>query len=118
VDPSAQDVLAKLPKSIEDGIHVALKLGLNHIWIDKFCIDQTNARDKHDQIQQMDAIYRSAELTIIAAAGDGPDHGLPGINGTPRIPQWTVQVGSHTFTQALPHPGETVAKSKWASREW
>lgn len=115
---NAQDVLSKQPKSIEDSIQVTLTLGLNHVWIDRYCIDQENDREKHDQIQQMDAIYRSAELTIIAAAGDDPNHGLPGINGTPRMPQTTVHIGSHIITQTLPHPSATVAKSKWASRGW
>jgi hypothetical protein len=34
-----QDVLSKQSKSIEDSIQVALALGLNHVWIDRYCID-------------------------------------------------------------------------------
>jgi len=32
-----------------------------------------------EQIEKMDLIYWHAEATIIAAAGDGPFHGLPGV---------------------------------------
>lgn len=35
--------------------------------------------DRHAQIQQMGAIYSSAQVTLIAAAGKDPTHGLPGI---------------------------------------
>jgi hypothetical protein len=67
------------PKVINDAIEVTLKLGLQYLWIDRYCIDQSNKEDKHNTIQVMDLIYANARLTIIAAAGETPDHGLPGV---------------------------------------
>jgi hypothetical protein len=36
--------------------------------------------DKHNQIQQMDAIYLSAHLTLIATVDMDPQYGLPGVS--------------------------------------
>jgi Heterokaryon incompatibility protein (HET) len=57
-----------LPKVISDGIVVTKVLGLQYLWVDKFCIDRENPNEKHDQISRMDAVYKRAEITIIAAA--------------------------------------------------
>jgi hypothetical protein len=72
-----------LPKTIEDSIHVALQLGIPYLWIDRYCIDQSNDSEKLHLIQNMDAIYSGSAITIIAASGQDPHHGLPGINDTP-----------------------------------
>ena len=34
------------------------------------------------QIENMGRIYKNAEFTIIAAAGDGPEYGLTGVSTT------------------------------------
>lgn len=63
-----------LPATIRDIMTVTKNLGLQYLWIDRFCIDQNNPEEKHDQIRQMDVIYARAKITIIAAAGE--DGGL------------------------------------------
>jgi hypothetical protein len=112
---SEQHKLDRFPKTIEDSMQVAMDLDIWYLWVDRYCIDQSN---KHDQIQQMDAIYRSAGLTIIAAAGDGPNHGLPGVNGTPRLGQQTIRIGDCVLVQSLPHPSSVISECRWASRGW
>lgn len=51
-----------LPRVIEDGLTVALKLGggFHYIWVDRYCIDQENEEEKHTQISNMDMIYEGA----------------------------------------------------------
>ncbi|KAE9372755.1 hypothetical protein N431DRAFT_536716, partial [Stipitochalara longipes BDJ] len=66
----------------------------------------------------MDLIYANARLTIIAAAGDGPDYGLLGVSGTPRKPQPGLKVGSFFMASILPLPRWVIERSNWASREW
>ncbi|KAF5257351.1 hypothetical protein FOXYS1_12120 [Fusarium oxysporum] len=62
---------------------------LSYVW-------ETECPEKREQIQKMHKIYREADLTIIAAAGDGPDYGLPGIS-TPRVsaPSVDLRLGAH-----------------------
>lgn len=61
-------------------------------------------------------VDRGAELTIIAASGTGPDHGLPGIS-TARAPRSTLTIGNHIF-MAVEHPGRQIGSSKWSTRGW
>jgi hypothetical protein len=114
----ADDDLPSLPRTIEDSIIVARRLDFRYLWVDRYCINQTDIGDKHHQIQQMDAIYRSAKLTIIAAAEDGPDYGLPGVSGIARTVQQNFHVGRHCIVQTLPHPSSLLSESKWATRGW
>src|ERR1700761_6545285 len=66
----------------------------------------------------MDAIYRRAELTIIAAAGEDENFGLPGVGATPRKGQPVSNVGKIQVVSTMSHPHHTIPSSKWASRGW
>lgn len=70
----------KLPLTIEDAITVTKDLGFQYLWVDQYCIDQEDQADKARQISQMNLIYKSADLTIIAAGGDSCQSGLPGVS--------------------------------------
>ena len=58
----------------------------------------------------MGAIYSSASLTLVAASGDDPTYGLPGIS---RPPTHYGQFGG-----TRDNPITCVHTSKWASRAW
>jgi hypothetical protein len=117
-DESIRPKLQNAPKVINDAINVTLKLRLRYLWVDRYCIDQSSKDDKHNQIQLMDLIYANARLTIIAAAGENPDYGLPGVRGTLRKLWPSLKVGTHFMVSTLPHPSWSVRNSKWASRGW
>ncbi|MCJ1446859.1 MAG: hypothetical protein MMC23_007366 [Stictis urceolatum] len=107
-----------LPATIEDAMKVTVSLGYTHLWIDRYCIDQDDAIEKHDQIQKMDKIFEGADLVIIAAAGDDPHYGLPGVSVRSRIQQPNLSIGKHTFVSIMNDPWKVIQKSKWASRAW
>lgn len=86
--------------------------------MDQYCIDQDDANEKHNQIVQMDKIYSEASLTIIAAAGDGADYGLPGVSIRPRSPLPQVQLHGLALRSTTTYPHDLVESSKWASRGW
>ncbi|KAF4419990.1 hypothetical protein F53441_14408 [Fusarium austroafricanum] len=89
-------VLGKFPQTIEDTITVALEIGIQFIWVDRYCVPQHECSEKREQIQMMHKIYREADLTIIAAAGDGPKYGLPGISAIrTKAPSVDIQIGPH-----------------------
>ncbi|KAH8773990.1 heterokaryon incompatibility protein-domain-containing protein [Hyaloscypha finlandica] len=110
--------LDNCPKVINDSIDVTLKLMFQYLWVDRYCIDQLDETDKHHQIRQMDLIYTNAEATIIAAAGDGPGYGLPGVNGTLRKQQPHLRIHGHLLASTLPHPSWSISNSTWATRGW
>lgn len=103
---------------IEDAIAVVKELGMRYLWIDRYCIDQGNAKTKHQQIANMDSIYADAELVILAAAGDNPTYGLPGVQGRTRNPQPSVKLGGKLLISALGDPVQLLEKSKWMTRGW
>ena len=110
--------LQTLPKTIEDCIEATLSFGLQYLWIDRYCIDQSDVEAKTDQISRMDMIYANAEITIIDAAGSGPYFGLPGVNKTKRAPQPSLKIDGVTLVSTLPSPRWSLQQSTWVSRGW
>lgn len=104
------------PKTIEDALEVTKMLGIPYLWVDRYCIRQDREDEKHDQISRMHLIYHNAHVTIIAAAGTGPEDGIPGIRGTPRISQPYAESTDDLLVAAFPHPTNVIKRSKWASR--
>lgn len=113
---ATEATIAHFPKVIEDSLAVTLALGLHYIWVDRICIAQDDSQDKLLQINQMDLVYAKAVITIVAAAGAGPNTGLPGINGVPRVNQDQIVFGSMLST--LPLGSYTLQRSKWVTRGW
>jgi hypothetical protein len=70
------------------------------------------------QIGQMDLIYANAQVTIIAAAGEGPHHGLLGVAGTLRTVQPALRLGKHHIASTLAKGTAIAGQSKWAWRGW
>jgi hypothetical protein len=115
----------QLPKTIEDAMSVALDLGIPHLWVDRYCIDQNDDTAKQNTIRNMGAIYEGASLTIIAAAGNGPEYGLPGVRHTPRqfyfSHDFMAQLGTAVAWDDLiviETPHSEVLRSKWNTRGW
>ncbi|RGP71700.1 hypothetical protein FLONG3_7004 [Fusarium longipes] len=113
-DTAAKTLPKTVPPVIKDSIKVAEELGYQYIWVDRYCIGEDEG--KQFQINNMDKIYRSSALTIIAAAGVGPSHGLAGVSA-PRDPQHLARVGDHVIYR-LAKPAKLVNNSTWATRGW
>jgi hypothetical protein len=64
----------------------------------------------------MTGIDQGADVTIIAAAGNGPDYGLPGISRD-RLPQSSLVVGNKVFV-TVENPVREIRASKWDQRGW
>lgn len=112
-----------LPNTISDAILVARKLRMRYLWIDRYCIRQREPQtkeekdEKHGQIARMHHIYGGSSITIIAAAGHGPDHGLPGVSTRRRAPP-IVRLPNRTLFATLPDPKLLVDNSAWSKRGW
>lgn len=111
--------LMDLPQTIDDAITATKALGFQYLWVDQYCIDQGDTEDKLRQIRHMDIIYKCADLTIIAAAGDGCDYGLPGVSASRRnfLNPFVVD---DFFTFGI-HPRENYQYWKngsWHTRGW
>jgi hypothetical protein len=104
------------PMAIEDSMYCATQLGFRYLWVDRYCIDQASP-SKHLQIHNMDLIYGCASVTIVNAAGDDSDCGLPGVSKQSRTPQESFAIGGKRFLQ-IPPSRYIIENSTWASRGW
>jgi hypothetical protein len=107
-----------LPRTVTDAITATKALGLRYLWVDKYCIDQSNHAEKHEQIMHMDMIYKASQVTIMAAGGDDANAGLPGVGNTPRNPQPLIKFGDVTLVSSMSSPRDIITDSKWHSRGW
>ncbi|KAK7432024.1 hypothetical protein QQZ08_001314 [Neonectria magnoliae] len=107
-----------LPRTVEDAITVVKELGLRYLWIDRYCLDQSNKAEFKAQLDQMADIYRHALVTIIGAAGSDADYGLPGVSSRARIKQPRVKVGDYTLWSSMTDPRKLVRGSTWMTRAW
>ncbi|KAF1974649.1 heterokaryon incompatibility, partial [Bimuria novae-zelandiae CBS 107.79] len=107
-----------LPRTIEDSIAMTKSLYYRYLWIDRYCIDQSNAAEKEEQIVQMAQIYEVAQLTLVATAGKDPSYGLPGVQDFTRTMP-CEQAGSVLLVPFPDHtPMYDITNSKWANRAW
>lgn len=110
----------RLPATLEDAITVCQALGEQYVWIDLFCIDQSDQHELQRQINQMNKIYQTASFTMLAKGPIDAYEGLPGVSRRLRkyaqptctTPQGKL-VGSHV-RPAIFHSG----RAPWDLRGW
>lgn len=108
--------LANIPQTISDAISVTLELGIQYLWVDRYCIDPGDALEKHDAIRSMGSVYRNADFTIIATVDSDSNYGLPGVSRS-RSPGKFCDSEGHPFT-LLENPEQVVQESVWHTRGW
>ncbi|CZR69058.1 uncharacterized protein PAC_18959 [Phialocephala subalpina] len=112
-------VQACLPQTVRDAMQLCLDLGERYLWVDSLCITQDDPITQKQQIDIMDSIYASATLTIVAAAGDHADSGLPGISKWSReIKRQTITIQDIEISNTMPRLGDTAERSVWNTRGW
>ncbi|KAK0623882.1 heterokaryon incompatibility protein-domain-containing protein, partial [Immersiella caudata] len=106
------------PRTVGDAMEVVRRLKLRYLWVDQYCIDQGNASELHQQVSIMDMVYHLATVTIVAAAGQDAEFGLPGVGCTKREPQPVINMGGRVWISSLENPKHRIERSKWFSRGW
>jgi hypothetical protein len=102
--------------TIKDAMAITVSLGYRHLWVDRYCIDQSNVEEVLHQISIMHLIYETSILTIIAACGANPQLGLSGVS-KPRLPLYEAESASIYVRESLRRDNEVVG-SVWNSRAW
>lgn len=116
-----------LPRTVLDAMHVVRELGLRFLWVDRYCIQDSDGDDvaapggrKHHTIENMDAIYRGAALTIVAASGAHSEHGLPGSRRIHRrLGTYSLdESSSETCYLHINEAHAEVSELVWSTRGW
>jgi hypothetical protein len=72
-----------------------------------------------EQIASMDHVYRGADLTLVAAAGEDKRYGLPGVSSTDRKQGKIVRLEHATLYTTFPDPNVAeIERSIWLQRVW
>ncbi|KAL7906751.1 heterokaryon incompatibility protein domain-containing protein [Trichoderma velutinum] len=114
-----KDDTRPFPKLISDASIFTLSIGINYLWVDKYCIDQQDPADVARQVAQMDDIYENAAATIIAASGSSSSEGLPGVSTVPRENQpWSMTSDGTLLVSSMAPISTVLTDSLWLTRAW
>ncbi|KAI0967673.1 hypothetical protein F4678DRAFT_239639 [Xylaria arbuscula] len=113
------EIQAKLPRTILDAIDFTNQMGERYLWVDALCIVQDDSESRESLIGKMDLIFGSSVFTIIGAAGNGAEAGLPGVKPGSRRPQQVIEEVSPDVKLMLLQPLETkLEHSVYETRGW
>jgi hypothetical protein len=114
-----KQIWRQLPKTISDALEFTKLVGYRFLWVDSLCIVQDDGVDLTAQIPNMHLVYGCASVTIVAAAGQDANSGLPGIRGREREAFPTlVAEGVPDLVAGLPAFAPTIFNSVWETRGW
>ncbi|KAN0099764.1 Heterokaryon incompatibility protein (HET) domain containing protein [Hyaloscypha variabilis] len=112
------DTLQTLPKTLEDALLFTRRLGKRYVWIDSVCIDQSDEKDKANQIDRMWSIYRGAWITIIALSGTSANSGFSRFSRETYFPQLCCRIKGKTLIGLMPTLSQQIWMSPWGRRAW
>ncbi|KAF8445051.1 heterokaryon incompatibility protein-domain-containing protein [Boletus edulis BED1] len=108
-----------IPATIRDAIALVYAIGERYLWVDSLCIIQDNWKMKGTEITRMGSIYSGALFTIVAAAGDHANSGLPGIEqGTRDQVQKILKLADCELLTVIDKTPHGIDNTTWAERAW
>lgn len=118
---SLERFMAAMPSTIIHAVEVVNALGERYLWVDALCIPQDDHQAAQEQIANMDRIYGSALLTIVAAEGADSSFGIRGVRrgylskyGQGQM-RWIHQLSAEMRDGLqIDAPLQTINRSSWA----
>jgi hypothetical protein len=77
VEVPGENLSYALPQTISDAMTVTLALGLRYLWVDRYCVDQSNAEEKHNLIKNMNTIRKFDSAKVVSLHWSRSVIGLP-----------------------------------------
>ena len=110
-----------IPATIRDAITLVHAIGERYLWVDSLCIIQNDLMMQQAEIMRMGSIYLRALFTIIAAAGDNANRGLPGVEqGSREQVQKILKLADCELLTVIdiPNTPSGIDVTVWAERAW
>ncbi|KAG8216702.1 heterokaryon incompatibility protein-domain-containing protein [Butyriboletus roseoflavus] len=110
-----------IPATIRDAITLVHAIGERYLWVDSLCIIQNDLKMQQAEIMRMGSIYSRALFTIIAAAGDHANSGLPGVErGSREQVQKILKLADCELLTVIDirHMASGIDNTIWAERAW
>lgn len=105
-------------RTIVDAMAATKRLNHRYLWVDALCIIQDSSEDKKLNLGIMDQIYRDADITIVAAAGQNAEYGLPGVSVARSERQMMATIEGITVANMLEAAAGAIGFSQWNTRGW
>ncbi|KAG8214011.1 heterokaryon incompatibility protein-domain-containing protein [Butyriboletus roseoflavus] len=110
-----------IPATIRDAITLVRAIGERYLWVDSLCIIQNDLKMQQAEIVRMGSIYSKALFTIIAAAGDHANSGLPGVEtGSREQVQKILKLADCELLTVIDirNMSNGIDDTTWAERAW
>lgn len=109
-----------ISQTILDAMTVVQGIDQRYLWVDCLCILQDDDDpEKREQIKNMDQIYGSAILTIVAADATNANVGLEGVReGSRSVMQLAEELRQGFHIMAPTAVPQQLDKSPWNMRAW
>jgi len=109
----------EVPRTIADAIQATIRLGIQYLWVDQYCIDQSDEEELQQQISVMDMVYNLASVTLVGACGEDAEFGLPGVGTKARTQQPSIYLDGRLWISCSTRIATNdIKRSKWFSRAW
>ncbi|KAI1310606.1 HET-domain-containing protein [Xylaria venustula] len=108
------------PQTIKDAIHATKAIGLRYLWVDALCIIQDDGyKEKLPHIKEMNRIYETAELVIVAMSSRDAGFGIPGVRPWTRdVEQRIEQITPRLRLGVRTGYGDDSAGCVYSTRGW
>ncbi|KAI1190888.1 HET-domain-containing protein [Nemania serpens] len=117
---TAPGIHDQVPLTVKDAIQATREMGIGYLWVDALCIVQDDeGGEKLPHIKQMNRIYETAELVIVAMSGRDANSGLPGVRPwTRNVAQPIEQITPHLRLGVRTGYGNDSVGSIYETRGW
>ena len=110
-----------IPATIRDAMTLVHAIGERYLWVDSLCIIHNDLKIQRVEMMRMGSIYSKALFTIIAAAGDHANSGLPGVErGSREQVQKGLKLGDCELLTVIDvrNKPSGIDDTIWAERAW
>lgn len=119
VPGALEELVPSMPATIRDLFTFTKNMGLRYLWFDSLCLIQDDLRDLLRGIANMELVYESSYVTLIAADTESANTGIPGISVLPREVRQDVQRLKPGLAMMRVHSVDRhLRRSKWNTRGW
>ncbi|KAI0097235.1 HET-domain-containing protein [Nemania sp. FL0031] len=114
------EIHPQIPLTIRDAMQATKGMGIRHLWVDALCIVQDDeGGEKLPHIKQMNRIYETAEVVIVAMSGKDANAGLPGVRPwTRNYEQYIEQMTPKLRLGIRTSYGNDCVGSVYGTRGW
>lgn len=114
-----EQLFGSMPHTIQDLCTFTRNMGLRYLWFDSLCLIQDDLEDLLRGIMNMELVYESSYVTLIAADTASANTGIPGIGALPRDVKQDRQLLKPGMEIMRVHSVDRhLRRSKWNTRGW